>query len=205
MGYEDEMWGVGENAENSYSKNEIDKMMSDLFEDIMAEVKEVYHTPKQGKSNYFRIHPKRVAYKNLIKQKLFEYLNSGGYIDEVSYKEFNEVFSGSDISTNFKQLKWSKQLNLCCYLFQELADKELIASYRIPKKIELIFGISGVSQKIKRASDNVTLLPGDILGSGTVGWGSLIENNFYVHRPLAPGDKVELEIEGIGRLSNVVA
>ena len=42
MGYEDDMWGVGENAETSYSKNEIDKMMSDLYEDIMAEVKEVY-------------------------------------------------------------------------------------------------------------------------------------------------------------------
>jgi 2-keto-4-pentenoate hydratase/2-oxohepta-3-ene-1,7-dioic acid hydratase in catechol pathway len=61
------------------------------------------------------------------------------------------------------------------------------------------------AQKIKRASDNVALLTGDVLGSGTVGWGSLIENNFSVHRPLAPGDKVELEIEGIGRLSNVVA
>ncbi|MEN8768240.1 MAG: fumarylacetoacetate hydrolase family protein, partial [Candidatus Arcticimaribacter sp.] len=60
------------------------------------------------------------------------------------------------------------------------------------------------AQMIKRASDNVTLLPGDVLGSGTVGWGSLIENNFSVHRPLEPGDQVELEIEGIGILSNKV-
>ena len=60
------------------------------------------------------------------------------------------------------------------------------------------------AQMIKRASDNVTLLPGDILGSGTVGWGSLIENNFSVHRPLEPGDQVELEIEGICVLSNKV-
>ncbi len=60
------------------------------------------------------------------------------------------------------------------------------------------------AQMIKRASDNVTLLPGDILGSGTVGWGSLIENNFSVHRPLESGDLVELEIEGIGVLSNKV-
>jgi 2-keto-4-pentenoate hydratase/2-oxohepta-3-ene-1,7-dioic acid hydratase in catechol pathway len=60
------------------------------------------------------------------------------------------------------------------------------------------------AQMIKRASDNVTLLPGDILGSGTVGWGSLIENNFSAHRPLEPGDQVELEIEGIGVLSNKV-
>jgi 2-keto-4-pentenoate hydratase/2-oxohepta-3-ene-1,7-dioic acid hydratase in catechol pathway len=60
-------------------------------------------------------------------------------------------------------------------------------------------------QMIERASENnVTLMPGDILGSGTVGWGSLIENNFTVHRPLEPGDVVELEIEGIGVLRNSV-
>ena len=38
----------------------------------------------------------------------------------------------------------------------------------------------------------------------TVGWGSLIENNFSVHRPLEPGDVVELEIQGIGILRNQV-
>ncbi|OYX82600.1 MAG: fumarylacetoacetase [Flavobacteriales bacterium 32-34-25] len=60
-------------------------------------------------------------------------------------------------------------------------------------------------QMMERASENnVTLMPGDILGSGTVGWGSLIENNFAVHRPLEPGDVVELEIEGIGTLRNTV-
>lgn len=61
------------------------------------------------------------------------------------------------------------------------------------------------AQMMERASENnVTLYPGDILGSGTVGWGSLIENNFEVHRPLEPGDVVELEIEGIGVLRNRV-
>lgn len=60
-------------------------------------------------------------------------------------------------------------------------------------------------QMIERASENnVTIMPGDILGSGTVGWGSLIENNFSVHRPLEPGDIVELTVEGIGILRNKV-
>lgn len=59
--------------------------------------------------------------------------------------------------------------------------------------------------QIARASENnVSLFPGDILGSGTVGWGSLIENNFTVYRPLEAGDKVELEIEGIGKLVNTI-
>jgi len=61
------------------------------------------------------------------------------------------------------------------------------------------------SQQIERASENkVALMPGDILGSGTVGWGSLIENNFSIHQPIEPGDEVELEIEGIGVLRNRV-
>lgn len=60
-------------------------------------------------------------------------------------------------------------------------------------------------QMMEHASENnVTLMPGDILCSGTVGWGSLIENNFSVHLPLKPGDVVELEIEGIGILRNKV-
>jgi 2-keto-4-pentenoate hydratase/2-oxohepta-3-ene-1,7-dioic acid hydratase in catechol pathway len=58
-------------------------------------------------------------------------------------------------------------------------------------------------EQIQRASDNsVTLYPGDMLGCGTVGWGSLVETNFTNHRPLEVGDVVELEIEGIGVLRN---
>jgi fumarylacetoacetate (FAA) hydrolase len=68
------------------------------------------------------------------------------------------------------------------------------------KTVHYTFG-----QMLERASENgVNIMPGDILGSGTVGWGSLIENNFTVHRPLEPGDVVELEIEGIGVLRNKV-
>ena len=69
------------------------------------------------------------------------------------------------------------------------------------KTIHYTFG-----QMIERASENgVTLYPGDILGSGTVGWGSLIETNFAAHRPLEPGDEVEMEIQGIGILRNKVS
>jgi 2-keto-4-pentenoate hydratase/2-oxohepta-3-ene-1,7-dioic acid hydratase in catechol pathway len=61
------------------------------------------------------------------------------------------------------------------------------------------------AQMIERASENnVTLYPGDILGSGTVGWGSLIETGGEAHRFLEPGDVVEFEIEGIGVLRNKV-
>jgi fumarylacetoacetate (FAA) hydrolase len=46
------------------------------------------------------------------------------------------------------------------------------------------------------------LQPGDVIGSGTVGGGCILEHGD--ERWLAPGDVVELEIEGIGVLRNTV-
>ena len=47
------------------------------------------------------------------------------------------------------------------------------------------------------------LRPGDVIGSGTVGRGCILEHGDG--RWLEPGDEVELEIEGIGVLRNQVA
>lgn len=52
------------------------------------------------------------------------------------------------------------------------------------------------------AARNTRLLPGDVLGSGTVGTGCILEAGDG--RWLRPGDVVELEIEGIGVLRNTV-
>lgn len=60
-------------------------------------------------------------------------------------------------------------------------------------------------QLIERASRDVELLPGDLIGSGTVGSGCLLELGKEVHPWLVAGDDVELEIERLGRLRNVIA
>ena len=57
---------------------------------------------------------------------------------------------------------------------------------------------------IARASDSVTLYPGDVIGSGTVGTGCLLELTKFQGPWLKPGDIVELEIERIGVLRNTV-
>jgi fumarylacetoacetate (FAA) hydrolase len=56
---------------------------------------------------------------------------------------------------------------------------------------------------VDRAGQNAELLPGDILGSGTVGTGCILEHGDG--RWLQPGDVVELEVEGIGVLRNRIA
>jgi len=57
---------------------------------------------------------------------------------------------------------------------------------------------------LARASADATLYPGDIIGSGTVGTGCLLELGQEVHRWLEPGDIVELEVTGLGLLRNTI-
>lgn len=62
-------------------------------------------------------------------------------------------------------------------------------------------------QIVERASYGVRLEPGEVIGSGTVGTGCLLELNgskITDNLWLKPGDVVELEIEHLGRLKNTV-
>jgi fumarylacetoacetate (FAA) hydrolase len=64
---------------------------------------------------------------------------------------------------------------------------------------------------IERASYGADLYPGDIIGSGTVGTGCLLELNGtgkmtdpdYQEQWLNEGDQVELKVEGLGSLLNI--
>lgn len=61
------------------------------------------------------------------------------------------------------------------------------------------------AQMIARASADCPLYPGDVIGSGTVGTGCILELGSD-HVPwLQPGDEVELEVERLGILRNLVA
>jgi fumarylacetoacetate (FAA) hydrolase len=57
---------------------------------------------------------------------------------------------------------------------------------------------------IARASDSTMLYPGDVIGSGTVGTGCLLELTKFQGPWLNHGDAVELEVERIGILRNTV-
>ena len=65
---------------------------------------------------------------------------------------------------------------------------------------------------IERASYGVELFPGDVIGSGTVGTGCLLEINGsekaldpnYIEKWLKNGDEVKMEIEGLGSITNKI-
>ncbi len=63
------------------------------------------------------------------------------------------------------------------------------------------------AQIIERASYGVTLHPGEVIGSGTVGTGCLLELNgskITDNLWLKPGDEVVMEVDQLGRLVNTV-
>ena len=65
---------------------------------------------------------------------------------------------------------------------------------------------------LERCSYGVNLYPGDVIGSGTVGTGCFLELNGtgklndpnYTEQWLQAGDVVEMEIDGLGKLSNTI-
>jgi fumarylacetoacetate (FAA) hydrolase len=108
-----------------------------------------------------------------------------------------------------------------------LVTKDELASHRIPSEkgerydLTMTASLNGqelsrgnlkdmswtFAEIIERASYGVTLYPGDVIGSGTVGTGCLLElngskitNNLWVQ----VGDTVTCSIEGLGELTNIV-
>ncbi len=65
---------------------------------------------------------------------------------------------------------------------------------------------------IERCSYGVNLMPGDVIGSGTVGTGCFLElngtgllnNTDFEPQWLQDGDVVDMEIDGLGKLSNTI-
>jgi fumarylacetoacetate (FAA) hydrolase len=65
---------------------------------------------------------------------------------------------------------------------------------------------------IERASYGVELFPGDVIGSGTVGTGCLLEingtrkkaNPEYIEQWINEGDVIEMHVEVLGKISNKI-
>ena len=68
------------------------------------------------------------------------------------------------------------------------------------------------AELIERASYGVDLFPGDVIGSGTVGTGCFLELNGtgkfndpdFTEQWLQANDVVDMEIDGLGKLSNTM-
>jgi fumarylacetoacetate (FAA) hydrolase len=116
-----------------------------------------------------------------------------------------------------------------------LVTPEELEAYRVPAKenhvgnsfnLKMVCRVNGVqvsegsmgdmdwtfAEIVERCAYGVDVLPGDVIGSGTVGTGCFLELNgtgllndpAYKVQWLQPGDVVEMEIEGLGLLKNTI-
>jgi 2-keto-4-pentenoate hydratase/2-oxohepta-3-ene-1,7-dioic acid hydratase in catechol pathway len=66
-----------------------------------------------------------------------------------------------------------------------------------------------LNELVAYASRNTMVAPGDLIGSGTCGWGGCLaelwgRNGELTPAPLKAGDEVRMTIEGVGSISNIV-
>ena len=120
-----------------YSKKEVDEILSDLYEGIMVEIEEKYGK-KKGIKYFFRINVKNLRYKNVIIAQLHKELTLAKCIDEVSYSDFYEVFTGKTAKHPYTQFKWLKTQVLLIYLIDELAETyKWLDNHELDDKIQL--------------------------------------------------------------------
>lgn len=110
--------------------------------------------------------------------------------DELSHKKVNA--SGGHVGNTY-------DLKMQAYLNDQLLSEGNL------KDMHWTF-----AEIIERISYGVELLPGEVIGSGTVGTGCLLElngtgkrsNDNYKEQWILPGDKVKLVVEGLGEIEN---
>ena len=108
-----------------------------------------------------------------------------------------EIYSRK-VKTNFGN-KYNLQME--CYLNDQLISKGNASDMNWT-----------FEEIIERASYGVTLYPGDVIGSGTVGTGCLLEingtqkrnNENHISKWVNPGDEIKMNIEGLGTISNKI-
>ncbi|ASJ54960.1 fumarylacetoacetase [Brevibacillus formosus] len=101
---------------------------------------------------------------------------------------------------------------------EELADVRITGEKGSRYDLEMVARINGreyskgnfkdihytFAEMIARASEDCSLYPGDVIGSGTVGTGCILELGTEQYAWLVPGDVVELEVERLGVLRNTI-
>lgn len=112
---------------------------------------------------------------------------------------------GKDFATSIGPYLVTKD-ELAPYRSGDLFNLEMTATVngRLLSKGNFNTARYSFGQMIERASDTATLHAGDLIGSGTVGTGCLLELGPEVHPWLKSGDKVSLSITGLGVLENEV-
>lgn len=133
---------------------------------------------------------------------VFGYVN----VNDVSARDLQFDEKGGKQWTRGKSLDTFCPLGPFIVTHDEIPDPQKLAvrcwvNGELRQSSNTEFMINGVAKLIAFISQGITLMPGDVIASGTpAGVGHFANPPVY----LKPGDTVEVEVEGLGRLSNPV-
>jgi 2-keto-4-pentenoate hydratase/2-oxohepta-3-ene-1,7-dioic acid hydratase in catechol pathway len=149
---------------------------------------------------------------NIPADRAYEHV--GGYcvVNDVSYRDLQASEGFPELRTHYG-MNWphGKGMDFACPMgpLVVLSDE-----MRVPYPLAMTCTVNGVVRQaanteemvfkvpalIEELSKGITLMPGDVIATGTCSGGGLSDGVF-----LKPGDCVECEIERIGKLRNKVA
>ena len=199
------------NHNSMFSDKDDIELMPDHFEKLDFELEFAAIIGKKGKNILSKNADKYIAgfcILNDISARTLQSEEMKLNLGPAKGKDFANVIGPYLVTTDelkHKEIKtpfWKKyDLEMRCYV-----NGDLISSGNT-KDMSWTF-----AEIIERASYGVELVPGDIIGSGTVGGGCFLEINGtkkradknYIDRWLKQGDIIKMEIESIGNISNKI-
>jgi len=141
--------------------------------------------------------------KNISRDRARDYIFGYTIFNDVSARDIQlpEMVSGLGPAKG-KDFDTGNVLGPCIVTADEVDPDDMTMVARLNGEEVSRGNSSQMDHKVEdilvHVSRNETIYPGEVLGSGTVPLGCLLEHG----RSLSPGDEVELEISGIGMLRN---
>ena len=197
------------NHNNMYGHNQVIELMPDHFEHLDYELEIAVLIGKGGRNILSKDADKHIAgffILNDLSARKLQMEEMKLNLGPAKGKDFANVIgpylvTSDELESKCIETKFGKKydLKMSAYLNGELL------SQGNAKDMYWTFG-----EIIERASYGVDLFPGDIIGSGTVGTGCLLELNGSrknidsKKQWLKAGDEIELQIEGLGKITNKI-
>jgi len=197
------------NHNNMYGHNQEIELMPDHFEQLDYELELAILIGKGGRNILSKNADKHIAgffILNDLSARKLQMEEMKLNLGPAKGKDFANVIgpylvTSDELESKSIETKFGKKydLKMSAYLNGELL------SQGNAKDMDWTF-----EEIIERASYGVDLFPGDIIGSGTVGTGCLLELNGSrknidgKKQWLKEGDEIELQIEGLGKITNKI-
>ena len=199
------------NHNNMYGHNQEIELMPDHFEQLDYELELAILIGKGGRNILSKNADKYIAgffILNDLSARKLQMEEMKLNLGPAKGKDFANVIgpylvTSDELESKCIETKFGKKydLKMSAYLNGELLSKGNA------KDMDWTF-----AEIIERVSYGVELLPGDVIGSGTVGTGCLLELNGskkkldsnYREQWLKEGDEIEMQIEGLGKITNKI-